>query len=156
MKKYFIITVDTEGDNLWRYGNSPKYMKNITNNNGKYIERFQMLCEKYKFVPTYLTNYEMTLSLPFQQIAKHGLKNNSLEIGMHLHAFNNPPIVELPNRKGRGMAYAGEYPINILSKKVEYLTKSLEDLFQIPIKSHRGGRWYMDNNYLAILKSLDT
>lgn len=152
MKKYFIITVDTEGDNLWSYGNSSKYVEKITIENGKYIERFQILCEKYRLVPTYLTNYEMTLSRPFQQMAKEALKNKRMEIGMHLHAFNNPPVTELPNRRGGGKAYAGEYPIDILSQKVDYLTKTLEDTFQTSIKSHRGGRWYLDEKYIYILK----
>ena len=54
MKK-FIITVDTEGDNLWGY----KEGDTITTNNALYIPRFQELCENYGFKPVYLTNYEM-------------------------------------------------------------------------------------------------
>ncbi len=151
MKKKFIITIDTEGDNLWRVRNSEKALSRITNKNGAYLERFQMLCEKYGFVPTYLTNYEMALSEPLQELAKEGLKNKKLEIGMHLHAFNSPPLYSLPDRQGGNKAYAGEYPMYILEQKIDYLTKLLEDTFQTPIKSHRGGRWYLDQKYVGLL-----
>lgn len=53
--KHFIITVDTEGDNLWMWHTGD----DITTENAKSIPRFQNLCEKYGLIPTYLTNYEM-------------------------------------------------------------------------------------------------
>ena len=55
MNKYFIITVNTKGDNLWNW----HLGDDITTYNAKYILRFQNLCEKYNFIPVYLTNYEM-------------------------------------------------------------------------------------------------
>ena len=55
MCKYFIITVDTEGDDLWSY----KLGDFISTKNADFIQPFQALCEKYGFKPVYLTNYEM-------------------------------------------------------------------------------------------------
>ncbi len=54
----FLITIDTEGDNLWQKHDS------ITTENARYLPRFQQLCEKYGFKPVYLTNYEMAID-PF-------------------------------------------------------------------------------------------
>ncbi|WP_395754844.1 hypothetical protein [Edwardsiella ictaluri] len=51
----FIITIDTEGDNLWQNHDR------ITTENARYLPRFQLLCEKYGFKPVYLTNYEMAV-----------------------------------------------------------------------------------------------
>ena len=51
---YFIITVDTEGDNLWKW----KKGDPISTQNAVLIPRFQELCEKYNFKPVYLMNYE--------------------------------------------------------------------------------------------------
>ena len=51
--KSFIITIDTEGDNQWNTKQA------CYTENAKYIPRFQELCEKYGFKPTWLTNYEM-------------------------------------------------------------------------------------------------
>ena len=64
-KKYFIITIDTEGDNLWGVRCYPKPLSRITTQNGSFLERFQLLCEKYGFLPTYLVNYEMAHCQPF-------------------------------------------------------------------------------------------
>ncbi|BAN97921.1 hypothetical protein E05_31550 [Plautia stali symbiont] len=46
-KPAFLITLDTEGDNLWR-NRSGK----VTTYNVRFLPRFQALCEKYGFKPT--------------------------------------------------------------------------------------------------------
>lgn len=152
MKSYFIITIDTEGDNLWKVGNSKKETERITNKNGEYIGRFQELCEKYNFIPTYLINHEMTQSVPFIEMARQKVREEKMEAGMHLHAFNSPPYYELGDYSGGNKSYAGEYPKKILYQKIDYLTKMLQDTFQTSITSHRGGRWYFDEAYMAMLK----
>ena len=88
-KPYFIITIDTEGDNLW---SKPK---NITTENAKFLPRFQKLCESYGYKTTYLVNYEMACSNIFKDFGLEVLSKNSGEIGMHLHAWNSPPIIDL-------------------------------------------------------------
>lgn len=75
--KHFIITVDTEGDNLWEY----KKGTPIGTENAKYLPRFHSLCEKYVFKPVYLTNYEMASSDTFVTEAKKWLDNGTYEIG---------------------------------------------------------------------------
>ena len=49
----FLITIDTEGDNLWAR------RKVITTKNSLFLHRFQARCESFGLGPTYLTNYEM-------------------------------------------------------------------------------------------------
>ena len=78
--KYFIITLDTEADNQWDY-NAP-----ITTKNTKYLPRFQELCEKYCFVPVWLTDYEMACDEDFVKYFKEKQDKGLCEIGMHLHA----------------------------------------------------------------------
>lgn len=151
-KRYFIITVDTEGDNIWECRAQRKELLVPQTKNALYISRFQQLCEKYQFYPTYLVDYEMTLSAAFVEFGREIIKKDSGEIGMHMHAFSTPPFYELSDLRGKGLAFAGEYPQKILYQKMEYMTKTLQDIFQIEISSHRGGRWYLDNR---ILQSLD-
>ena len=72
--KKFLITIDTEGDNMWRPMYSENTFRNrLTVSNGEYILRFQMLCERYGFMPTYLVNYEMAGSKAFVSMAKEKL-----------------------------------------------------------------------------------
>ena len=64
--KSFLISIDTEGDNLWAW----KKGDIITTNNACFLERFQSLCNEFGFKPTYLTNYEMAKSQEFVKFAK--------------------------------------------------------------------------------------
>ena len=154
MKKYFIITIDTEGDNVWNYVPNNNRLLIPNTENAKYIERFQNLCERYDFYPTYLADYEMVQSDLFCEFGKTLLMQKKGEIGMHMHAFSTPPFYKLSDVKGRGLAFAGEYPERLLFKKMQYMTQILEECFQVKMISHRGGRWYLDNRILNILHKL--
>ena len=129
MEKYFIITVDTEGDNLWEPVIRPNGMRNITVKNAAYIERFQKTCEKYHFIPTYLVNYEMAKAEPFAGMAREWVKDKKCEIGMHMHAWNTPPVYELQYRRGSNNPYAGEYPRKVLWAKLKGMTELLQEQF---------------------------
>jgi len=154
MKKKFIITIDTEGDDLWRKKITRHGLKEITTENAKNLERFQLLCEKYGFIPTYLVNYEMSMAQPFVELARCALRSGHAEIGMHMHAWNSPPVEYLPYNPHGTHAYIGEYEKKRQWEKMKYLTRQLEDIFQMPITSHRSGRWWFDEFVLKCLKRL--
>lgn len=141
----FIITVDTEGDNLWA---APK---KITTKNAHFLPRFQQLCEKYEFKPTYLTNYEMVVSEQYQKFAFDILDRKVGEIGMHLHAWNSPPICKLTKDDYSYRPYLIEYPENIMYEKISYLTDLLENVFGKKMTSHRAGRWAINERYMELL-----
>ena len=69
-KKYFIITVDTEGDNIWEFKPQRRELQVPTTQNALYLFRFQQLCEKYHFYPTNLVDYEMALDAAFKELGK--------------------------------------------------------------------------------------
>lgn len=154
MRRYFIITVDTEGDNLWKPVMTADGMREITVKNAEYIERFQLLCEKYGFLPTYLVNYEMAEAENFVSMARKWQAQGRCEIGMHMHAWNTPPIFELAYRRGSHNPYACEYPHKILWKKLQFMTDLLQKQFGTRPISHRGGRWYIDPWYVHALQKL--
>ena len=141
----FIITIDTEGDNLW------SRPKDITTANSRYLGRFQDLCEQFRLRPTWLTNYEMARCPVFREFAHDVLARGVGEIGMHLHAWNSPPLASATPDDHRFQPYLIEYPDDVLQNKVGYLTRLLEDTFQTSIRSHRAGRWAMDSRYAAAL-----
>ena len=146
MGKYFIITVDTEGDNLWNWDGKSE----IKTENSLYIPRFQELCEKYGFLPVYLTNYEMALDDRWVEYSSQKAKEGKCEIGMHIHAWNTPPIYDLES-KYTGLPYATEYPIDIIREKIRTLKTLLEERYDAEIKSHRSGRWALSEEYLKAL-----
>lgn len=144
-KPSFIITIDTEGDNIW---SRPQEVKA---ENALFLPRFQELCEKYKLKPTYLTNYEMASSESFQEFGNDIIKRGTGEIGMHLHAFNSPPAFELTENDYIYHPYLIEYPENIMEDKIKFMTELLEDKFGTKMLSHRAGRWSFDKTYANLL-----
>ncbi|WP_215800497.1 polysaccharide deacetylase family protein [Pantoea dispersa] len=145
-KPAFLITLDTEGDNLWR-NRSGK----VTTHNVRFLPRFQALCEKYGFKPTWLTNYEMASDPAYVEFGRDLLARGQGEIGMHLHAWYSPPEYALTDDEWRYQPYLIEYPENVLRDKVAYMTDLLENAFQRKMTSHRAGRWAFNEVYARAL-----
>lgn len=144
-KPAFLITIDTEGDNLWQKNS------NLTTENARYLPRFQALCEKYGFKPVYLTNYEMAIDPIYIEFARDVIARNTAEIGMHLHAWNSPPLTALTDDDWRYKPYLIEYSDDVMKQKISFMTQLLEDTFQTKMISHRAGRWAFDERYAALL-----
>ena len=145
MKK-LIITMDTEGDNLWSWKNGdPIYTENTL-----YLQRFQSLCEEYGFKPTWLTNYEMICDPRYIDFIVKVEERRTGELGMHLHAWNNPPEHELPIYNS-GAPYLIEYPDYVMEQKIALLTEQIVTRTGIKPVSHRAGRWAMNQKYFELL-----
>ncbi|MFU2315372.1 polysaccharide deacetylase family protein [Rahnella sp. PCH160] len=144
-KPAFIITIDTEGDNLWQNH------ERISTENTRFLPRFQSLCEKYAFKPVYLTNYEMAQDAAYVEFASDVIKRGQGEVGMHLHAWNSPPLVALTDDDWRHKPYLIEFPAEQIKAKVAFMTELLEDNFQTKMLSHRAGRWAFNEYYASLL-----
>jgi hypothetical protein len=79
------------------------------------------------------------------------LQRGAAEIGMHLHAWNSPPIVPLTDNDYRHQPYLIEYPADIMREKVHVLTEILHEAFDCDLASHRAGRWAFDERYARVL-----
>jgi len=141
----FLITIDTEGDNLW------SRPREITTENSRYLPRFQELCERNGLKPTYLLNYEMACCSQFQEFGRDVLRRGAAEIGMHLHAWNSPPIVPLTGNDYRYQPFLIEYADDVMRDKIVALTDILRETFGAQVTSHRAGRWAMDERYSQML-----
>jgi hypothetical protein len=141
----FIITVDTEGDNLW--GKPHR----ISTRNATFVPRFQALCERFRFKPVYLVNYEMAMSDAFVEFGRDVVSRDAGEIGMHLHAWNSPPMEPLTSDDFFHQPFLIEYPDRIMREKIRTMTRLLEDRFDRKMISHRAGRWAFNGRYAAML-----
>jgi hypothetical protein len=141
----FLITIDTEGDDLW---SKPR---EITVSNALALPRFQELCERYGLKPTYLVNWEMATAASFVEFGRAVLERGTGEIGMHLHAWNSPPLVPLSDDDFTHQPYLLEYPERLIREKVNVMTDTLESTFGVKMRSHRAGRWGLDEVYAKIL-----
>lgn len=145
--KSFIITIDTEGDNLWHYvKGAPVKTENV-----KFIPRFQKLCNKYGFKPVWLTNYEIITSNEYVNYIKEPLAKGQCEVGIHVHAWNNPPLYDLKSQY-HGNPYLIEYPDDVMRAKFKTTYDLIQERLGVQVKSHRSGRWAMDERYFRMLE----
>lgn len=142
---YLLITIDTEGDHLW------SRPREITTRNAAYLPRFQQLCERYGFPPTWLTNHEMACCAEFVEFARDVICRETGEVGMHLHAWNAPPLVPLTDDDFTRQPFLIEYPPDVMRDKLARLTERLQAAFDRPMLSHRAGRWGLDSRYVRML-----
>jgi hypothetical protein len=93
----------------------------------------------------------MALCPVFTEFARDVLARGAAEIGMHLHAWDSPPIVPLTHDDLAHHPYLCEFPEAIVRQKVAYLTELLESRFERKMVSHRAGRWWIDETYARVL-----
>ncbi|MBT4730523.1 deacetylase [Candidatus Woesearchaeota archaeon] len=140
-KPAFIITIDVEGDNLW------SRPRDIKCRNALFLPRFQELCEKYNLFPVYLTNYEMAMSDFFVEFSNNCIRRKKAEIGMHIHAWNSPPVTYDKDQYSL-QPFLIQYQKKDIVQKIDYLYNVLSDKFSTEIISHRAGRWAINSNYM--------
>jgi hypothetical protein len=141
----FLVTIDTEADNLW---SRPRY---FTTRNSRYLPRFQSLCERHGLKPTYLTDWSMANCPVFRDFAQDALRRGRAEIGMHLHAWNSPPLVPLTADDLNYQPFLIEHAPQVIREKIKVLTSRLEETFGVKMRSHRSGRWSFSECYAQIL-----
>ena len=134
---YFIITIDTEGDNQWDHG------RDLTVENIKYVPRFQELCRKYYIQPTYLVTSEVCHDSFAKDLFGGYVKADVAEIGAHLHSWTTPPFLEIDGFKENddNHAFASELPADLLNQKIRTLTDQITTSFGKRPTSFRSGRY---------------
>jgi hypothetical protein len=143
-----LVTVDVEGDDLW------SRPRQVTTKNARFLPRFHALCRQHGLRPTYLATFEMVTSAAFEAFGRAVVAADEGEIGMHLHAWNSPPHAPITERDDWHQPYATQYPAATLRAKTESLTRLIEDTFQVPVHSHRGGRWAFNETCARALAHL--
>lgn len=64
--------------------------------------------------------------------------------------WNNPPEFPLEEKTDQ-RAYLIEYLEEQMEAKFDTLLESLRNRFEVPVTSHRSGRWALDERYAALL-----
>ena len=139
-----IITIDTEGDNQWNPA-LPQSTENI-----RFIPRFQDLCDRYRFPPTYLCTYDVVSAGSFDEILLPFDASGRAEIGAHLHPWTTPPFSEW-DRSETDTAYPSELPPGLFARKLESLTRLIATKLGRPPRSYRAGRWGFSAAHIPLL-----
>ncbi|HUY91153.1 MAG TPA: hypothetical protein VMV10_20610 [Pirellulales bacterium] len=88
---YFTVTVDTEEE--WDWGDGwPTSRPQVTNIQA--LPRFQQLCARYGARPTYFVNLAVLEDPKACAVILDLASRDDCEIGMHIHPWNTPPILD--------------------------------------------------------------
>lgn len=139
-----IITIDTEGDNQWDPA-LPQSTENV-----RFIPRFQALCERFAFPPTYLCTYDVVDAPAFDEVLLPLHRKKHAEIGAHLHPWTTPPLSQW-DRSESGLAYPSELPADVFAGKLKVLTDRLADKLGVPPLGYRAGRWGLSAAHIPVL-----
>jgi hypothetical protein len=90
----------------------------------------------------------------FRRFGEDVLRRNVGEIGMHLHAWDTPPLQPLTCDDLTHQPYLMEYPPELMREKMVVMTNLLEDTFGRKMVSHRAGRWGFNATYARMLAEL--
>ena len=140
-----IITIDTEGDNQWD-PSRPRSTANL-----HCIPRFQALCDRYGFPPTYLCTYDVAEAPAFDEILVPLHRSRQAEVGAHLHPWTNPPLDARWDYGEAAPAYPSELPAGVFARKLQCLTGLLASKLGAAPRSYRAGRWGLSAAHIPIL-----
>jgi hypothetical protein len=143
----FIVTIDTEADNQWD-GGRPESAENL-----RFIPRFQELCDRFHFPPTYLCTYEVVEHSAFDEVLLPLALSGRVEIGAHLHPWTTPPFTRW-DRSETAAAYPSELPVGVFARKLVSLTRRIEQKLGRPPRTYRAGRWGLSAAHVPVLLQL--
>jgi len=86
---FFTVTVDTEEE--WDWG-SGWPVADLSVKNIRQLPKFQRLCARYGVAATYFTNWAVLRDAEARDILLDVSRNAKVEIGMHIHPWNTPPL----------------------------------------------------------------
>ncbi len=145
-----VITIDTEADDQWSPG------VRLSTDNLAFLPRFQALCERFGFPPTYLCTYEVVRSVAFDRVLAPAQEAGRAEVGAHLHPWSNPPFagMSLDRADAPVRPYPSELPIELFEAKLASLTESIAQRTGRPPTSYRAGRWGFEASHAAVLERM--
>lgn len=145
----FILTVDTEADNQWKWSAGQPF----TLHNMEHAPRFQSLCEKYGIIPTYLITYEVATHTESAGLLRSWQDRGAAEIGAHMHPWSNPPFDSREAQLSH-KSFPSELPSDIFTLKLETLTREIAQAMGRVPTSFRAGRWGFSMDMVPALQSL--
>lgn len=140
-----IITVDTEADSQWDYDGR------VTLDNLSSLPRFQGLCERHGFRPTYLLACEVLQAGDAVALLRQWRREGRAEIGAHLEPWTTPPFLPEEAADRSMQAFPSELPEPWFRRKLETLTSGIETALGGAPRSFRAARWGLCGSMVSAL-----
>jgi len=142
-----IITVDTEADSQWDFDGT------ISLENLACLPRFQDLCERHGFRPTYLAACEVLQDVEALRCLRQWQLEGRAEIGAHLEPWTTPPFLPAEGKDSAMQAFPSELPAPWFARKLETLTSRLEKAIGTAPRSFRAARWGLNGSMVRALEA---
>ncbi len=149
MKRYLIITVDTEEEFDWR--------RHPFSRDGGGVENVKELCHLQQALAeldakvTYFVDYPVLRDETARDILNEFYQKYGAELGTHLHPWCTPPFKE---ELSRANTMANMLPEDLVRSKLETLTDSFVEAFGFRPFSYRAGRFGFDSTSARIIGEL--
>jgi hypothetical protein len=149
----FTMTIDTEEEWDW---DSHWPTANLSLSNIYLLPQFQELCERHGVSTTYFANRAVFDSAPGRDILLALADRPNVEIGMHIHPWNTPPLTNSGHVRSRE-TYLHNLDNSAIREKLESVYGCFRSAGMAPI-SFRGGRYssggiihefLQDNHFIA-------
>jgi hypothetical protein len=132
----FVVTVDTEEEWDWSsgYPTGPTRTANI-----QQLPRFQGTCAKSGAAVTYFVNHAVLANPEARAIILELAQRPRVEIGMHIHPWNTPPLQEVEHVPERD-SFLHNLPPGLALAKLDTVYNAFREHGLTPV-SFRGGRY---------------
>jgi hypothetical protein len=143
----FILTVDTEEEWDW---DGPFPEKDFSVKNLVQIPAFQSFCDERGIRPCYFVDYAAAKGAIENKVFENAIKQNTCELGAHLHPWANPPYFDKPNEAN---SHVVNLPIEQVEAKLDELVSVFVTEFDYQPTSFRTGRWGISEAIMQLLWS---
>jgi hypothetical protein len=133
---YYTVTVDTEEEWDWASG-YPTRSGSITNI--QHLTRLQEVCDRRGAAVTYFVNHAVLAHSDSRRIIQELAQRPRVEIGMHIHPWNTPPLQSVDNVPIRD-SFLQNLPVELIRAKLQTVVESFTQSGLSP-RSYRGGRY---------------
>lgn len=111
----------------------------------------QELCDAVSLAPTYVVDYPVASDVKAMEQLSEYSKTGRATIGAHLHGWVCPPFDEDVNAAN---SYQGNLPFSLEKRKLEVLTRKIEESAGIVPVVHKAGRYGFGWGTTSALKEL--
>ena len=136
MPTLYTITVDTEEEWDW---NSGWPTDRLSVSNIEALPRFDEVCARHGARVTYFTNYAVLNDPRASEILLEVARRPGVEVGMHIHPWNTPPILSSGPVRARE-TFLHNLPPDVIRAKLTTVYEAFEARGLKPT-SFRGGRY---------------
>lgn len=136
MVRYLLLTVDTEEE--WDWSAGWPVHGHAVRNIGR-LPHFQDFCARLGLAVTYFTNHAVLDDPAARQIMLELSRRERVEIGMHIHPWNTPPLQDGAPVTAR-QTFLHNLPAETIHAKLSSLTRLFAAVGLCP-QSFRGGRY---------------